>query len=201
MAGEDPQYVSDVHELLCCVRALDPCDGPIEAHHAGPRGLGQRAHDRTSIPLCRKHHRAWHDLAIPFASMSREERRAFIDRQIARTQETIDHAAAPIPPSTSPRIRIGVDVQVGGRACAALDAAGFDVVVRALPGEADVAWFNRAMDQKAELVVSPDHGFERLCRDAAALCDIQWVKLWPRDGWQRQVERVAAARGRALRAR
>jgi hypothetical protein len=27
-----------------------------EAHHAGPRGLGQTADDRTCIPLCWRHH-------------------------------------------------------------------------------------------------------------------------------------------------
>lgn len=40
---------------------------PVEAHHAGQRGLGKRAHDRTCIPLCRDHHEAWHGGRSPFS--------------------------------------------------------------------------------------------------------------------------------------
>lgn len=35
------------------------CEGPIQCDHAGNRftdGNGKRAHDRTCIPMCRKHH-------------------------------------------------------------------------------------------------------------------------------------------------
>ena len=61
MAGEDRQYVRWIHTLGCLARDDHRCQGPIEAHHAGDRGLSQRAHDRTAIPLCLYHHRCWHD--------------------------------------------------------------------------------------------------------------------------------------------
>jgi hypothetical protein len=32
------------------------CSGRITAHHAGTRGLMQKADDRTAIPLCEAHH-------------------------------------------------------------------------------------------------------------------------------------------------
>jgi hypothetical protein len=35
---------------------VDACDGPIEAHHAGERGTGQKAPDDTVVPLCKHHH-------------------------------------------------------------------------------------------------------------------------------------------------
>ena len=33
----------------------------IEAAHFGPRGLGQKADDRQTLPLCHKHHRTGTD--------------------------------------------------------------------------------------------------------------------------------------------
>ncbi len=62
----------------------DPCVGPVQAHHAGERGLGQRAHDRTCIPLCLKHHQAWHDSGKPFAGWTKEERAAWAASHIER---------------------------------------------------------------------------------------------------------------------
>lgn len=35
----------------------DRCEGTIEAHHAGIRGVGQKALDDTVVPLCSHHHR------------------------------------------------------------------------------------------------------------------------------------------------
>lgn len=40
---------------------IDGCYGPTEAHHAGSHGLGQKAPDRTCVPLCASHHRALTD--------------------------------------------------------------------------------------------------------------------------------------------
>lgn len=34
----------------------DACDGAIEAHHAGKRGMGQKSDDDTCLPLCSHHH-------------------------------------------------------------------------------------------------------------------------------------------------
>lgn len=83
MAGEDPSYVAAIHRLPCC--ATGDHDGPIEAHHAGRRGMSQRAHDDTCVPLCRQHHRDYHAAAGPFRRLNREERRAWA---IARIDET-----------------------------------------------------------------------------------------------------------------
>jgi len=91
MAGEDKDFVAWVHTQTCLAAELDPCEGRLHAHHAGERGLGQRAHDRTCIPLCEKHHRAWHDVRWPFSFMTREERREWRDRAIADTQWRHDH--------------------------------------------------------------------------------------------------------------
>lgn len=60
---KDPAYLKWLHTLKCVA-----CSGgeiivhqgfsviQIQAHHAGTRGLSQRASDRTAIPLCRYHH-------------------------------------------------------------------------------------------------------------------------------------------------
>lgn len=85
MAGENPDFVSWCHELPCAARDLSPCDGGITAHHAGPRGYGQRAHDETCVPLCAGHHTAWHDLRYPFKYTTKAERAAWRDRAIEET--------------------------------------------------------------------------------------------------------------------
>ncbi len=82
MAGENPAYLRFVRTLPCRLHLNDPCDGPIEAHHAGERGLGQRAGDDTAIPLCLKHHRCWHDASGPFKTWKKHQRRGWIDQQI-----------------------------------------------------------------------------------------------------------------------
>jgi hypothetical protein len=43
--------------IICELLGLYPRNfRKCEAHHAGPRGLGQTADDHTAIPLCWKHH-------------------------------------------------------------------------------------------------------------------------------------------------
>lgn len=57
--GRDPQYLSDLHQLSCCV-----CDAfgltqtsPTEAHHVICGRFGNlRTPDRMAIPLCMCHH-------------------------------------------------------------------------------------------------------------------------------------------------
>jgi hypothetical protein len=92
MAGEDPRFASWIRTLPCAVVGLDPhgCQGTTQAYHAGPRGLGQKAHDNTCIPLCLSHHRAYHDYRWPFSTMPKAELRAWIDQQIRMAQS--DHA-------------------------------------------------------------------------------------------------------------
>ena len=57
--GKDPDYLAFIHQFRCivCSRGVpEPTLGTVEAHHAGPRGMGQRADDHTAVPLCRGHH-------------------------------------------------------------------------------------------------------------------------------------------------
>jgi hypothetical protein len=48
-----------VKEPECALKGLDygPCWGPIDVHHAQPRGAGGTSHDDSPLfTLCRKHH-------------------------------------------------------------------------------------------------------------------------------------------------
>jgi hypothetical protein len=62
----------------------------MDAHHAGARGLGQRADDRTAIPLCRRHHQAWHDGRGVFLGWTHERRAVWAAVVIAETQRHLD---------------------------------------------------------------------------------------------------------------
>lgn len=85
----DPDFVAWVRTQRCRLFMNDPCEPRmgVDPHHAGKkRGMGMKADDGTCIPLCRKHHRAWHDLALPFRSMTRDQRRSWSQYQIGWTQ-------------------------------------------------------------------------------------------------------------------
>ena len=84
MAGEDRAYIAWLHTLPCCADwSGRDCRGRIEAHHTGRRGMGQRAHDHTAIPLCTQHHRSWHDCSGMFRDWTRDDRRDWADRMAA----------------------------------------------------------------------------------------------------------------------
>lgn len=90
----DPEYLARVRTLRCAApHGPSGCHGAIEAHHAGPRGLGQRADDRTAIPLCRYHHRAWHDGRGVFADWAHEVRAVWVAAVIAETQRQLEDEA------------------------------------------------------------------------------------------------------------
>ena len=92
MAGEDRDYVRWVRGRLCAAGGgPTDCEGPIEAHHAGDRGLSQRAHDRTAIPLCTYHHRCWHDHFGWCRGWSRDQRREWVARWIALLTLAFEH--------------------------------------------------------------------------------------------------------------
>lgn len=57
----DWAYMAWIKTQPCMLAYVGECDGPVEADHAGRRGLGQKADDRTCVPLCRGHHRWRHD--------------------------------------------------------------------------------------------------------------------------------------------
>jgi hypothetical protein len=89
--------------LLVGERGAGPCDGGIEADHAGVlaaadvepsddlgpvdgRGTSRKPDDRTCIPLCRRHHEDRHQARGFFAVLSKEARRLWRLAAIARTQ-------------------------------------------------------------------------------------------------------------------
>lgn len=87
MAGEDPEYLSFVRALPCCAPdAPNGCLGAVEPHHDDRHGMSQRAHDRTAIPMCHGHHIfQWHAGAGVFKDWTRDQRRDWLDIQIALT--------------------------------------------------------------------------------------------------------------------
>jgi hypothetical protein len=55
----DRWYLAWIRTQPCCVSR---CQAHyIEAAHVGPHGLGQKASDRSTIPLCIRHHRTGDD--------------------------------------------------------------------------------------------------------------------------------------------
>lgn len=88
-ADRDPAYLTWVKRQRCCAPgAPTGCTGPVEAHHAGRRGVGQKAKDSTAIPLCAGHHRwgGWHEHRGPFTGWTAEQRRAWADERITWMQ-------------------------------------------------------------------------------------------------------------------
>lgn len=87
----DAGYMDRVRGLACCARDLPGarCAGPMEADHAGVRGLGQKCSDDQTIPLDRQCHRDRTDLTGPFRGWDRARMRAWLDAQIATTQAAL----------------------------------------------------------------------------------------------------------------
>lgn len=86
MAGEDEAYLSWIRRQPCAMsnHARRP-HGRSEAHHATHgRGLGQRTHDHTAVPLCSLCHAAFHDGREPFLMMTRWEREVWMDEMAAK---------------------------------------------------------------------------------------------------------------------
>lgn len=87
-AAPDPAYLAWVRTLKCSApHGPHGCQGKVQAHHAGVRGLGQRADDHTAIPMCTYHHRAWHDGRGVFVGWDRQLRWAWAAEVIAETQQ------------------------------------------------------------------------------------------------------------------
>jgi len=67
--------------------SADPCDGPMDPHHAGRRpGTALLCPAEEAIKMCRKHHRAEERATGVFAGWSKARRRLWRDRKIAETQ-------------------------------------------------------------------------------------------------------------------
>lgn len=74
----DFEYMGWVKQQPCSMIIMPPlaphitaCSGGIEAHHAGVRGLGQKASDDTCIALCSRHHGELTDRRGTFAGWER----------------------------------------------------------------------------------------------------------------------------------
>lgn len=62
------------------------CYGRVQADHAGRRGIGQKADDKTCIPLCEKHHAARNDFTGMFKTWDQAMMRTWLARQVEATQ-------------------------------------------------------------------------------------------------------------------
>lgn len=67
-------------------RPATPCYGEVEADHMGDRGLGQKADDTTTVPMCTGHHAERTDHRGAFRTLNREEVRTWRALAIAHTQ-------------------------------------------------------------------------------------------------------------------
>lgn len=57
-----PAFLAFVRQHPC---AICGAAGPSEAHHYGPRGMGQKTDDLRCVPLCRRCHDQWHTKGAP----------------------------------------------------------------------------------------------------------------------------------------
>lgn len=83
MAGEDAPFVAWVRTLPCrvCRRTAG-----VQAHHAGPRAAGRRAHDDTCVPLCYACHHDWHAACGWARYLRKEQRREWAALAIEETR-------------------------------------------------------------------------------------------------------------------
>ncbi len=111
-------YMLWVKRQPCLMRGVwGRCEGPIEADHAGRRGLSHKAHDATCIPLCRYHHGA---SRFPRAWMQ-AQRRAWLHAAIVYTQACARAVGVEVPVDPAPAADYQVTaVDVAGHALAAI---------------------------------------------------------------------------------
>lgn len=83
----DFDFMAFVKQGPCIAAGMSPCEGEIEADHAGRRGLGMKASDDTCIGLCTLHHRQRTDFSGPFRSWDQAQMRAWLEAAIAETRQ------------------------------------------------------------------------------------------------------------------
>jgi hypothetical protein len=89
----DVSYMLWVRRQPCAARSLDEsCYGRVQADHAGRRGMGRRADDRTCIPLCSKHHTQRDAFHGVFRSWGHEQMRLWLAMTVANTQRWYEQA-------------------------------------------------------------------------------------------------------------
>lgn len=91
MAGEDREHVRRVKLLSCAVCGK----WPTQAHHRHAKGLGIRAHDHETIPLCFNCHGDIHQLRKGFKGMSYIDIRAWEEVEILRTKRRLEEEETP----------------------------------------------------------------------------------------------------------
>lgn len=92
-----------VKTLPCLASGMSQCFGPIEADHAGLRGVGMKANDDTCIALCQKHHRERGDFSGVFREWDRGKMRMWLDSAIENTRRLYDDYRT--PPTGTERIQ------------------------------------------------------------------------------------------------
>lgn len=91
--ADNPEYLAFVRTLPCCAPdcfgqfEIRNHDGTawklkIEAHHLTGAGMGRKARDDETMPLCTAHHRELHEFMGPFLEWTRDERQQWQLRQI-----------------------------------------------------------------------------------------------------------------------
>ncbi len=95
----DLEYMRWIKHQPCCAAGMmshkSPCDGPVEADHAGRRGMRQKADDRTCIPLCRKHHRERGSFSGGFRDWDQNGMRLWLNAMVTRHQVRYEEWACP----------------------------------------------------------------------------------------------------------
>ena len=83
---DDRRYLEFVRSLRCGV--FGGCTSPYNAHahHLTGAGMGRKASDRETMPLCAAHHRELHEFKGHFAGWTRERRLAWQLMKIKETQ-------------------------------------------------------------------------------------------------------------------
>lgn len=88
----DGAYMAAVRTMSCLLASSrSTCDGVIEADHVGARGLGQKASDRTCVPLCTRHHGERHSASGAFRGMDQAALRRWKKWAIGVTQLALLH--------------------------------------------------------------------------------------------------------------
>jgi hypothetical protein len=156
-------YMLGVKELPCAALIVPGhvCDGPIEADHAGRRGVGRKALDGTVIPMCRLAHRQRESFSGPFREWDQAAMRAFLDGRILQTRRMMWGRGFAVPELDE---GLTEPVSVGYTVLPPIDVGEFGVIVppRELPpdvrevGDIDVRYPDAAPLPVAYVVTEGD---------------------------------------------
>jgi hypothetical protein len=84
--ARDPAYLKRVRNLPCCSCGRQA----FHAHHStAGRGIGQKASDHESMPLCHPCHHDFHAGSGRFANWDRMKRREWQDAHAEQTRLTL----------------------------------------------------------------------------------------------------------------